>query len=248
MEPVGGPVRVIVIERSMGVQVGRDNDQASVYRVVLSQVSFESAQRLAETLLEPDAPWARDVFSHDVWPGLPDVEMRGPRRSTSSRINTGSPEVTLVIVRDSQGVQVGDHNMQRNEFTVRVRAVAIRADTLGMTPSRLGLIERLHTGPGDHDAAKLLAEDLAGAARAQLHADLTARVTRLAGNPSIRRRAGRFRHLVGRQIGGPGNRASIEVDVTGWVDTRALRRSLRVVADRRRDGRPGPSATRRRTR
>ena len=55
-EPAGGPARVILIERSMGVQVGRDNNQVSVYLATLPRASFGSAQRLAETLLSPDAP------------------------------------------------------------------------------------------------------------------------------------------------------------------------------------------------
>ncbi len=251
-EPAGGPARVILIERSMGVQVGRDNDQVSVYLVTLPRASFGSAQRLAETLLSPDAPWSRDVFSHDARPSLPDI--RGAGRGTSSSGIIESPRGdTLVIVRNSQGVQVGDRNVQRNEFTVRVRAVAVHADTLGMTPGRREWISRLRANPGDRAAARLLAEDMGRAARDRLQADLTARVRQLAGNPRLRRWAGRFRGLVGRQIGGHGNRARVQVDIgTAKVDTRALQRSLRAAAERHqpppREPRPAPPTARYRPR
>lgn len=233
MEPdESAPARVILIEQSMGVQVGRDNDQVSVYRVMLPLASFGSGKELAETLLSLDAPWSRDIFSHDARPSLPDMRAAG-RDTPSSGIIESPRGDTLVIVRDSQGVQVGNRNVQRNEFPVRVRAVAVHADTLGMTPSRLEWISRLRANPGDRAAARLLADDLGQAARDGLQADLTARVRQLAGNPRIRRWAGRFRRLVGRQIGGHGNRASVQVDVrTGKFDTRALQRSLRDAAER----------------
>jgi hypothetical protein len=251
-EPAGGPARVILIERSMGVQVGRENDQVSVYLATLPRASFGSAQRLAETLLSPDAPWSRDVFSHDARPSLPDTKRVG-RGTSSSGIIEGPRGDTLVIVRNSQGVQVGERNVQRNEFTVRVRAVAVHADTVGMTPDRLEWISRLRANPGDRAAARLLAEDLGRAARDRLQADLTARVRQLAGNPQIRRWAGGFRHLVGRQIGGHGNRASVQVDIrTGEVDIRALQRSLGAAAEWHqpppREPRPAPPAARYRPR
>jgi hypothetical protein len=221
-----------LIEQSMGVQVGRENDQVSVYLVTLPQASLGSDQGLAETLLNPYAPWSRDIFGHDARPGLPD--MRGTGRGTSSSgIIESTRGDTLVIVRNSLGVQVGDRNVQRNEFTVRVRAVAVRALALGVTRDRLEWSSRLRANPGDHAAARLLAEDLGRAARDQLQTDLTARVRQLAGNPRLHRWRGRFRRLVGRQIGGPGNRARVQVDVmTRDVDTRALQRSLRDVAER----------------
>jgi hypothetical protein len=248
-EPARGPARVILIERSMGVQVGRDNEQVSVYRATLPRASFGSAQRLAETLLSPDAPWSRDVFSHDAGPSLPEM-----RRGTSSSGIIESPRGdTLVIVRNSQGVQVGDRNVQRNEFTVRVRAVAVHADALGMTADRLQWISRLRADPRDRAAARLLAQDLGRAARDRLQTDLTARVRQLAGDPRMRRWAGRFRHLVGRQIGGHDNHARVQVDVrTGEVDIRALQRSLRAAAEPHhpppREPRPAPPTARYRPR
>jgi hypothetical protein len=51
----GGAVRVILIERCSGVQVGQDNDQYSVYQVRLPKVRIEPGQGLAEGLLSPDA-------------------------------------------------------------------------------------------------------------------------------------------------------------------------------------------------
>lgn len=241
-ESAGVPARVILIEQSMGVQVGSDNDQVSVYRVRLPRASFGSAKRLAKRLLRPDAPWSRDDFSHDARPALP--AMRGAGHGTSSRsIIKSLWRDTLVIVRNSQGVQVGQRNKQRNKFPVRVRAVTVHVDTLDKTSRRLEWISRLHADPGDRDAARLLAEDLGQAARGRLQADLTTRVTQLAGNPQVHRWAGRFRRLVGRQIG-HGNRARVQVDViTEKFDTRALQRSLRDVAERHQPPPREPSPT-----
>jgi hypothetical protein len=125
-----------LIERSSGFQVGRHNTQISAYLVTVPSASFGSAQRLAETMLSPDAPWSRDVFSHDARPDLADVARRGPSTSSSGIIKNLEGD-TLVIVRNSRGVQIGDRNMQRNEFRVRIRAVAVHADGIGMTRQRL---------------------------------------------------------------------------------------------------------------
>ena len=210
-ELAGGPARAILIERSMGVQIGRDNDQVSVYLVRLPKGSFVSAQRLAETLLSPQVPWSRDVFRHDGRANLPDTRGLGPGAS-SSAVFEGPGGDTLVIVRNSRGVQVGDRNTQRNEFPVRVRAVAISADTVGGTRDRLEWISRLRANPGDREAARLLAEDVGQAARERLQADFTVRVLELVGEPRIRRWTGRFRDLVGRQIG-HANRARVQIEV-----------------------------------
>jgi hypothetical protein len=239
-ELAGGPARVILIERSMGVQIGRDNDQVSVYLVRLPKGSFVSAQRLAETLLSPQVPWSRDVFRHDGRANLPDTRGLGPG-APSSAVIEGPGGDTLVIVRNSRGVQVGDRNTQRNEFPVRVRAVAISADTVGGTRDRLEWVSRLRANPGDREAARLLAEDVGQAARERLQADFTVRVRELVREPRIRRWTGRFRDLVGRQIG-HANRARVQIEVRGGeVDTRALQRSLETVARRREPSRPEPA-------
>lgn len=232
--PAACPVaRVILIERSSGVQVGRHNRQASAYLVTVPQASFGSAQRLAGALLSPHAPWARDLFSHDARPDL--AGLAGGRPGTSSRSIMKHPGGdTLVIVRNSRGVQVGNRNVQRNRFRVMVRAVAVHAEGIGMTRKRLEWISRLRQHPGDRTAARLLAEDLGQAARARLHADLSAKIRQITGNTQIRRLIGKFLGLHGRQIGGPTNRARVRVHVAiGKFDTRALERALRTAGPSR---------------
>ena len=216
------------------MQVGRDNQQFSVYRITpLSQVAFRSSQALAETLLSRDSPWSRDAFSHGAQPRLRDVAGRGYRSSFSGIIEDPRGD-TLVIVRDSRSVQIGDRNVQHNEFRIRVSDTAVRADSVGMTRERERWISRLREDPGDRTAARRLAEDLERAARTELMADLTGQVRELVRKPEISRWSGEFRGQVGRQIGGPGNRARVQVriDRQSKFDTRALERHLRETAAR----------------
>jgi hypothetical protein len=227
------PARLILIDRCIAMQVGRDNQQSSVYRTTLPQTAFRSSQALAETLLSRDSPWSRDAFSHDARPRLHDVAGRGYRSSFSGIIEDPRGD-TLVIVRDSRSVQIGDRNIQHNEFRIRVSDTAVRADSVGMTRERERWISRLREDPGDRTAARRLAEDLERAARTELMADLTGRVRQLIGKPEISRWSGKFRGQVGRQIGGPGNRARVQVriDRESKFDTRALERHLRETAAR----------------
>jgi len=221
-----------LIERSNGVQVGRDNEQFSVYQVTLPRASFESGEALAQTLLSPDAPWSRDAFSHDARPDLGGAAGHGTRSSAGGIIE-GPRGDTLVIVRDSRGVQVGDRNVQRNEFQIKVRDVAVRADNIGMTPERQECIARLRDNPRDRAAATRLAADLGQAARTELAADLTAHVTEITASPQIDLWSGQFRGLTGRQVGGPGNQARVQLNVSvAKFDTRARELHLRETAAR----------------
>lgn len=229
---VDRPARVIELDRCAGVQVGRENRQFSAYRVTLQRVAFRSPEALAETLLSRDAPWSRDGFIHDARPDPRSVAGRGYRSSSSGIIEDPRGD-TLVIVRDSRGVQIGDRNRQRNTFRIRVIDTAVRAERVGMTRERERYILRLHEDPRDRTAARRLAENLECAARTELVADLTARVRDRIGKPEISRWSGRFRNLVGRQIGGPRNRARVRVRVrVSKFDTHALERHLRETAAR----------------
>jgi len=232
-EAIYGPARVILIERCSAMQVGRDNQQSSVYRITLPRAAFRSSQALAETLLSRDSPWSRDTFSHDAQPHLRDVAGRGYRSSFSDIIEDPCGD-TLIIVRDSRSVQIGDRNVQHNEFRIRVSDTAVHADSVGMTRERQRWISRLREDPGDRTAARRLAEDLERAARTELMADLTGQVRELVAKPGISRWSGKFRGQVGRQIGGPGNRARVQirVDRESKFDTRALERHLREIAAR----------------
>jgi len=206
----GAPDHVILIERCSGIQVGQDNDQYSAYRVTLPSAALRSAQALADHLLSHDLPWSRDVFSHDATPEFGAAP--GWFGSRSSGVATGPDGDTLVIVRNSRGVQVGDHNLQRNDFRIRVADVSVQAERLGMTAERKAAIERLRQDPGDRAAARWLATDVTRAASAHLVVDLTARVDRDVGHPQINEWSGKLRGQTGRQVGGP-NRARVTVDV-----------------------------------
>jgi hypothetical protein len=235
----GGPVRVISIETSSGVQVGRGNTQVSAYRVTLPRVSLESAGSLAETLLSPDAPWAGDLFSHDARLSLACGAGAG---SSPGGIVEGPQGDTLVVVRNSSGIQLGNYNLQHNEFRVKACDVAVRADRAGLTSGRQHLVSRLLENPGDGAAARELAKDIGRAARTELTADLTAQVRQAAGNPQIPLWSGDFHGLTGGQIGGPGNYARVEVHVTAIAkfDTQALQHRLQSAARRMHSTRHQP--------
>jgi hypothetical protein len=214
---------VILIERCSGVQVGQDNDQYSVYQVRLPKVRIEPGQGLAEGLLSPDTPWAEDLFSYrppevrpsSAGPAAPDITAR-PNGDT------------LVIVRNSRGVQVGDHNVQHNQFRIRVAGLAVRADQVGPAPQWEALAARLRDDPDDRGAARSLARHVAEAASIDLTASLTDKITDLASPP----RDGwpdAVRDRTGIQVGEFG-RASVRVEVriSRWDSATLERQILRT--------------------
>jgi hypothetical protein len=246
---------VILIERCSGVQVGRDNDQYSTYRVSLPSAALESSQALADQLLSRDVPWSRDVFGHDARPAL-----GGPAGGfgASSRSLVAGPDGdTLVIVRNSRGVQVGNHNVQRNDFRIRVADATVRASGLGMTVARGQALSRLRANPGDQGAARALAEDVARAASTKLTVDLTADLARDVGHPQVGWPAV-VHDRTGIQAGDHNTaRVTIKVRVSR-LDTQKLEHQLRRSAEKlarvteqrivspaaprgiTRDGPPGP--------
>jgi RIP homotypic interaction motif len=175
--------RVILIERCSGVQVGRDNDQYSVYRVSIPTAALQSDQALADQLLCGNVPWSTDMFGHDAKPDLGEAVVGF---GASSRGLVESPDgETLVIVRNSRGVQIGNHNVQHNEFRIRVADVTVRATGLRKTPARADGISRLRANPGDRRAARALAEEVARAASTELTVDLRAKVASDVGHPQV---------------------------------------------------------------
>jgi hypothetical protein len=223
--------RVILIERSSGIQVGRGNNQDTVYQVTLPSVALKSGNALADRLLSGDAPWARDVFGHDARPAF---GVAGGGSQESSGLVAGPGGDTLVIVRNSRSVQIGDHNVQHNEFQVRVRAVTVQANRIGASSRRNALIFRLRTHPGDWAAARELASDVASAAGRELTVDLTAQVAREVRPPQLGW-PGRVDGLTGRQVGDHG-RARVRTKVTvSRFDVEALTRDLHHAARRWHD-------------
>ena len=227
---------MVLIERSSGVQVGRDSDQHSVYRVDLPSVSLRSSESLARQLLGEPSPWSGQVFAHDAQASF--GQLAGGPDSFQSLAHAPRGD-TLVIVRNSRGVQIGDHNTQQNDFRIRVVDVHVRAGQIGMTQARKDAIAQLQRNPADQAAARSLADEVAKAARSDLVVDLTAQVSRDVGHPGAGRPA-----VVSGQAGaqrGEGNRASVKVRVTvSKVDTSRLRADLERVARAawEEDGRP----------
>jgi hypothetical protein len=221
--------RVVLIEGCSGIQVGQDNDQYSVYRVFLSSVALRSSQKLAEELLADGVPWSSDLFRHN---GRADIAGLAGGSSTFSSLVEVPDGDTLVIVRNSRGVQVGDHNLQHNDFRIRVSGVKVLPHRLGGTIARDSALEWLRRDPGNQAAVRALADAVARAAQADLVMDLTAQVTRDIGNPAIDGWPSAVHGRTGAQVGGP-NRASVKVRVTvSKVDARELEADL-LAAQRR---------------
>ena len=223
---ISGPDRVILIERSRGVQVGRNNDQFSVYQVTLPSTAFRSGHALANRLMSPDTPWSRDLFRHDARPDFGRAT-GGTSGSSSGGVIQGPRGDTLIIVRNSSGVQIGDHGTQRNEFRIRVSDGTVRADGLAMNRERQARITRLRENPRDQAAARWLARDVGRVAQDALRADITARVNAVVDRPQINRWSGRVYSRMGAQVGGPHNRVRQEIDVVvSRFDTRGLERQI----------------------
>ena len=122
-----------MIERCDGGQVGQGNDEYNVYWVSLPDVTLISDDEVADKLLNPDAAWLQDAFSHDARPSVGGSGHLGSSGSSQGMI-AGPRGDTLVIVRNSRGIQIGNYGSQRNEFRIRVTAVKIRAVGLARIP------------------------------------------------------------------------------------------------------------------
>lgn len=105
--------RVVLIERCSGIQYGQDNDQYSVYRVALPSAALKSSRDLARHMLSESSLWSNDAFTHDVRASFADQAGGGATFRGMTETAAGD---TLVIVRNSRGVQIGDGNTQHNEF------------------------------------------------------------------------------------------------------------------------------------
>lgn len=223
----GQPGRVILIERCHGVQVGPDNDQYSAYRVSLPGAVLQSGQELADQLISPDAPWGSDLFGVDTRPDLGIASGAGGSGISPGGIVAGPDGDTLVIVRNSSGVQIGDHNVQHNEFRIRVGHASVQVSQLGVSADRAEDIARLCADPGDRGAARRLAEDIALTAGRELAMDVTARATEAVGDPQIDGWPVGVHDRTGVQVGGPPNRAHITIEVKPpELDTHQLARQL----------------------
>jgi hypothetical protein len=222
--------RVVLIERCSGVQYGRDNEQYSVYRASLQSVDLESSKALAQHLLSGDRQWARDVFTHNGQASFAGLAGAGSSFSGATEAVAGD---TLVIIRNSRGVQVGDGNTQHNNFRIRITNVAIKAVQVGQTEGSRAAVDRLCEHPSQA-AAEALARLIADAATDRLVLDLTAQVTREVGSPVISGQPAEIRGQTGVQAAGSAwAHVNVKVEVT-HVNTDNLVRVLLAEARRGR--------------
>ena len=230
----GAIKRVVLIDGCSGVQYGRDNEQYSVYRATLPSVALESSAALARHLLSDDRQWARDVFAHNGRASFAGLAGTGSSFSSAAEAVAGD---TLVIVRNSRGVQVGDGNTQRNNFRVSITNVAIKAVQVGPSGASRAAVNRLRQHPSQ-GAAEALARQIAHAAEDRLVLDLTAQVTREIGSPFISGRPAEIRGRTGVQADGSARaHVKVEVEVTK-VNANRLTRDLLAEAGRVRAAEP----------
>lgn len=122
-----------------------------------------------------------------------------------------------MVVRDSCGVQIGDHNVQRNKFRIRGAAVTVQADELEPTAERAEFVSRLCADPGDQAAARALAKNVAEAATIDLEAELATEIADMVGSPQIEGWPDTVRDRTGVQIGeGNGADVAVRVNVLRW--------------------------------
>ena len=196
---VAGTIRrVVFIEGCSGVQYGRGNEQYSVYRVTLPPVALESTDALARHLLSDDRQWSRDVFDHNGQASFAGLAGAGNAFGGAGEAVAGD---TLVIIRNSRGVQVGDGSTQHNNFQIRVANVAIKAVQVGPAAASRATVDQLCRHPSQA-AAETVARQIADAAREHLVVDLTAQVTREVGSPVIPGQPAEISGRTGVQAGG----------------------------------------------
>jgi RIP homotypic interaction motif len=200
--------RIVLIDGCSGVQYGRGNEQYSVYRVTLPSVALESTEALARHLLNDNRQWSRDVFDHDGQASFAGLAGAGSAFGGAAEAVAGD---TLVIIRNSRGVQVGNGNTQHNRFQIRVANVAIRAVQAGPAAASRAAVDQLCQHPSQA-TAETVARQIADAAREHLVVDLTAQVTREVGSPVIPGRPAEVSGRTGVQAGGSA-RAHVRVVV-----------------------------------
>ena len=207
-----GTIRtVVLIDGCSGVQYGRDNKQYSVYRVTVPPVALESADALARHLLSGDTQWSGDVFDHNGRASFAGLAGTGSAVGGAAETVAGD---TLVIVRNSRGVQVGDGNTQHNKFQIRVANVTIRAVQVGPAAASRAAVSELCQHPS-RATAETVARQIADAAREHLVVDLTAQATRQIGNPVIPGQPAQISGRTGVQAGGSARaHMQVVVDVT----------------------------------
>ena len=153
---LGPDVRRITVARSAGVQVGNHNRQLNRYqfRMDRPQVSLDhllkghpATLRSFERLVANPRSWlANYAFRHRL-PTGPATPGRGvlfadTSRIRAMRISARVDEHGATVVDNSRGVQVGDHNRMRNDFSYK------------LTGQELSLGRMLHDRP---DLARSLA-------------------------------------------------------------------------------------------
>ena len=194
----GAIKRVVLIDGCSGVQFGQGNVQYSVYRASLPSVALESDADMARHLLSDGMQWSRDVFAHNAQASFAGSAGTGRSLSGATEALAGD---TLVIVRNSRGVQVGDGNTQHNDFQIRITNVAVKAVQAGPAGASRAAVDQLCQHPSQA-AAEAVAGQIAHAARDHLVLDLTAQVTREIGSPVISGQPAEIRGRTGVQAGG----------------------------------------------
>ena len=131
---LGPDVQKIRVARSAGVQVGNHNRQLNRYqfRMDRPQVSLDhlleghpAALRSFQKLVaHPYSLTANYAFRHHL-PAGPARPGRGvlfadTSRAPTKRISTHVDEHGATVVENSRGIQVGDHNTMRNEFSYKL--------------------------------------------------------------------------------------------------------------------------------
>ncbi|ADJ45289.1 hypothetical protein AMES_3464 [Amycolatopsis mediterranei S699] len=115
------PENVLVVEDSSGVQIGEDNRQLNIHHFAVERVRVCLDKTFAQHLAA-------------------DVATSAPRLRNSVGTLDG---FDAVVIRNSRGVQVGDHNHQRNVFRHVVKGLEVALTDVFSESQLAGVLDKI---------------------------------------------------------------------------------------------------------
>lgn len=200
------PDRALVIEDSQGIQVGHHNHQVNVHRFQVKDVRISLDRAFQRELTRIEA-------------------IHAPAHHQAVKIAAGRP--ARVVVRNAQGIQIGDHNTQRNHFTYVIRGPSVTVST----PAPADL-DRIVNKLRDHRVTSAQ-KDLTAVVRDELRREVDRLYDTLPGEHNVHSDTvpKTIRNVTGGQYGPASNAAHHEQINVSRVDITPLDRAVRRDAD-----------------
>jgi hypothetical protein len=152
------PCLVIVIEDCAGIMAGRDNVQRNVFSLAIEPPHVAIDEACLRRLFEGESSWGDMVSESVKMPPLP-APAGGSFWSPTQEVSYPDRNI-LFIVKHSQGVQIGDHNIQRNVYAMWAHECYATMTRVGQSSDRRDAVEALVEDPNDRQTARRLAENI----------------------------------------------------------------------------------------